>query len=76
MTKEEIEFLSLKENEKEILTLSNREILDRIKMMTNAEHRAFSYEFLLRLQQRFSAEERIELSGIIGYPVFLRTCRG
>lgn len=76
MTKEEIEFLSLKENEKEILTLSNREILDRIKTMTNAEHRAFSYEFLLRLQQRFSAEERIELSGIIGYPVFLRTCMG
>ena len=76
MTKEEIEFLSLKENENEILALSNREILDRIKMMTNAEHRAFSYEFLLRLQQRFSAEERIELSGIIGYPVFLRTCMG
>ena len=76
MTKEEIEFLSLKENEKEILTLSNQDILAKIKTMTNAEHRAFSYEFLLRLQQRFSADERIELSGIIGYPVFNRICMG
>ncbi len=76
MTREEIEFLSLKENEKEILTLSNQDILARIKTMTKAEHRAFSYEFLLRLQQRFSAEERIELSGIIGYPVFNRICMG
>lgn len=76
MTKEEIEFLSLKENEKEILTLSNQDILTKIKTMTNAEHRSFSYEFLLRLQQRFSAEERIELSRTIGYPVFNRICMG
>ena len=76
MTREEIEFLSLKENEKEILTLSNQDILTKIKTMTNAEHRSFSYEFLLRLQQRFSAEERIELSRTIGYPVFNRICMG
>ena len=76
MTKEEIEFLSLKENEKEILVLSNREILDKIKTMTKAEHRAFSYEFLLRLLQRFSLEEKIELSSTIGYPVFNRICMG
>ena len=76
MTIEEIKKLSLKENEIEILKLSNRDILDRIKTMTNKEHREFSYEFLLRLQQRFSEEERKELSRTIGYPVFNRTCMG
>jgi len=54
--------------------MNNREILEKIRKMSNREKRAIPYEKLAQLFKQFSEEEIIELSEIIGYPVLTRLC--
>lgn len=56
--------------------MSNKEILDKIKNLSNNEKRNIAYEELIEIINQFSANEIIELSNIIGYPVFTRLCMG
>lgn len=56
--------------------MSNREILDKIKGMSIKEQRAIKYEDLVQIVRRLNTEEVIELTNIIGYPVFTRKLMG
>lgn len=56
--------------------MSNKDILEQIKSLSNDEKRNISYEELIEIINRFSSNEIIELSNIIGYPVFTRLCMG
>lgn len=56
--------------------MSNREILDQIKKLSSQEQRNLPYEELIKIIEQLSADEIIELSNIIGYPVFTRMCMG
>lgn len=56
--------------------MSNREIIDKIKNLTTQEQRNLSYEELVKIIEPLSSDEIIELSNIIGYPVFTRLCMG
>ena len=56
--------------------MSNREILERIKKFSDKEKRNISYEEIINTIDILSSEEIIELSNIIGYPVFTRLCMG
>lgn len=51
-------------------------ILEKIKNMTIEEQRNISYEELVNIIDKLSKDEIIELSNIIGYPVFTRLCMG
>ena len=48
--------------------------LDKIRNLSNAEKREIPYSELVNLMNTLSADEIIELSNIIGYPVFTRLC--
>ncbi len=56
--------------------MSNKEILDKIKNLSNNEKRNIAYEELIKIINQLSPNEIIELSNIIGYPVFTRLCMG
>lgn len=56
--------------------MTNREILNNIKSLSNQEKRNIEYEELVEIVNKLSADEIIELSNIIGYPVFTRMCMG
>lgn len=56
--------------------MTNQEILTKIKNLSNDEKRNLSYEDLIKIINRFTPNEIIELSNIIGYPVFTRLCMG
>lgn len=56
--------------------MSNKEILEKIKNLSNQEKRNIAYEELIEIINQFSPNEIIELSNIIGYPVFTRLCMG
>lgn len=56
--------------------MTNNEILNKIRNLSNQEKRNLSYEELFEIMSKLSSEEIIELSGIIGYPVFTRLCMG
>lgn len=56
--------------------MSNKEILESIKKLSSAEKRNISYEYLVEIISKLSPDEIIELSNIIGYPVFTRLCMG
>ena len=56
--------------------MSNQEILERIRKLSDEEKRNISYEELINIIDTLSPEEIIELSNIIGYPVFTRLCMG
>ncbi len=56
--------------------MTNREIIDRIKKLSTQEQRNISYEELIKIIESLSADEIIELSNVIGYPVFTRLCMG
>lgn len=51
-------------------------ILEKIKNMKLEEQRNISYEELVSIINKLSKDEIIELSNIIGYPVFTRLCMG
>lgn len=54
--------------------MNNKEILERVRNMSTAEQRALTYEELVEMIEPLSADEIMELSNIIGYPVFTRLC--
>lgn len=56
--------------------MSGKEMLEEIKKWTNQEKRNIKYEDLVNIINQLSADEIIELSNIIGYPVFIRLCMG
>lgn len=56
--------------------MNNQEILNKIKKLSIEEQRNIPYEDLEAIVNQLSADEIIELSNIIGYPVFTRMCMG
>lgn len=56
--------------------MTNREILDGIRELSNEEKRKLNYEKLEKIMENMTPDEIIELSNIIGYPVFTRLCMG
>lgn len=56
--------------------MNNREILNKIKNLSTQEQRNLSYDELINIINELSPNEIIELSNIIGYPVFTRLCMG
>ncbi len=56
--------------------MENSEILNKIREMTVQAQRNLSYDELLQIIEPLSVDEIIELSNIIGYPVFTRLCMG
>ena len=54
--------------------MTNQEILDGIRSLSNQEKRDLTYERLVEIINQLSPDEIIELSNIIGYPVFTRLC--
>ena len=56
--------------------MSNKEIIDKIRNLSIQDQRNLSYEELIKIIEPLSTDEIIELSNIIGYPVFTRLCMG
>lgn len=56
--------------------MNNREVLNKIKNLSTQEQRNLSYDELIEIINELSPNEIIELSNIIGYPVFTRLCMG
>lgn len=56
--------------------MKNKEILDKIRNLSQNEQRNLPYDELVKIIELLSSEEIIELSNIIGYPVFTRLCMG
>jgi len=56
--------------------MTNKEIIEKIKNLTTQEQRNITYEELIKIIEPLSSDEIIELSNIIGYPVFTRLCMG
>lgn len=56
--------------------MNNRNILEQIKNLSNEEKRNIKHQELINIMKEMSTEEIIELSKIIGYPVFTRLCMG
>lgn len=56
--------------------MKNKEILEKIRGLTNQEKRNLKYDELVEIIEKLSPDEIMELSGIIGYPVFTRLCMG
>lgn len=54
--------------------MNNNEILNKIRNLSNEDKRTIKYAELLSMFNKFNEEEIIELSKIIGYPVFIRLC--
>lgn len=54
----------------------NNNILEQIRKMSNEEKRNIKHEELINIMQDMNVEEIIELSKIIGYPIFVRLCMG
>ncbi len=55
--------------------MPNREI-EKIKNLTTQEQRNLTYEELIKIIEPLTSDEIIELSNVIGYPVFTRLCMG
>lgn len=51
-------------------------MLNKIKALSKQEQRNISYSELEKIINKLSVDEIVELSGIIGYPVFARLCMG
>ena len=56
--------------------MTNLEVLNRIRNLSTQEQRNLTYEELIEIIKPLSSDEIIELSNIIGYPVFTRLCMG
>ena len=54
--------------------MNNKEILDNIRLLSNEEKRKLSYDEIKNIMENMTPDEIIELSNIIGYPVFTRLC--
>lgn len=56
--------------------MNSKELLKKIKELSTAEQRSLSYEKIIEIINYLNTDEIIELSNIIGYPVFTRLCMG
>lgn len=56
--------------------MSSREIIDKIRNLSTQEKRNLTYEDLVKIIETLTSDEIIELSNVIGYPVFTRLCMG
>lgn len=56
--------------------MTNREIIEKVRQMSPEERKNLSNEEMIRIIEPLSKDEIIELSNIIGYPVFTRLCMG
>jgi len=56
--------------------MTNEEILKKIREMSASEKRNLSHEELIVVMSGMTPKEIIELSNIVGYPVFTRLCMG
>ncbi len=56
--------------------MDNKKLLEEIKNLSNDEKRNIKYDDIVKIVNKLSEEEIIELSKIIGYPVFARLCMG
>lgn len=56
--------------------MNSKEILDKVRNMTQSEKRNISYADLCEMINELSKDEIIEFSKLIGYPVFTRLCMG
>ena len=56
--------------------MSSREIIDKIRNLSAQEKRDLTYEDLVKIIEPLTSDEIIELSNVIGYPVFTRLCMG
>lgn len=56
--------------------MNSKEILAKIRELSNEEKRKINYEKLKEIMEYMTPDEIIELSNIIGYPVFIRLCMG
>ncbi len=56
--------------------MTSKEILEKVRNLSNQEKRNIGYEELIEIINKLSTDEIIELSNIIGYPVFTRLCMG
>ncbi len=54
------------------MKMTNRDILEKVKNMSVEEQRNLTYDELKKMIDPMSTDEIIELSNIIGYPVFTR----
>lgn len=54
--------------------MSNKEIINKVKKLSNEEQRNLSYEQMVKIIEPLDKDGIIELSNIIGYPVFVRLC--
>lgn len=54
--------------------MNNEDIIASIENMSSEERRNLKYDELEKIINNFSVEEIINLSNIIGYPVFTRLC--
>ena len=59
-----------------IIKMSNKEILESIKKLSKQEKMNLAYDNLVEIMGKLETNEIIELSNIIGYPVFTRMCMG
>lgn len=56
--------------------MNSKEILEKIKGLSKEEKRKLNYDKLQEIMEYMTPDEIIELSNIIGYPVFTRMCMG
>ncbi len=56
--------------------MTSKEILEKVRNLSNQEKRNIGYEELIEIINKLSTDEVIELSNMIGYPVFTRLCMG
>lgn len=56
--------------------MSCREVIDKIRNLSTQEKRNLTYEDLVKIIEPLTSDEIIELSNVIGYPVFTRLCMG
>ena len=61
---------------KEELKMKSKEFLNKVKNLSKEEQKNISYDELESIVSEMTADEIIELSKIIGYPVFTRMCMG
>lgn len=56
--------------------MSNKDVIDKIRNLSIQEQRNIPYEKLIKIIEPLTSDEIIELSNVIGYPVFTRLCMG
>ncbi len=56
--------------------MNSKEILAKIKELSNKQKRNINQDDLKKIMEHMTPDEIIELSNIIGYPIFTRLCMG